>query len=163
MKIPPYTRSENEINRRVLIKSALLTGGAIALTTVPLAAYVIFPAIQKGSGRWIELGSIEDLPEGNFEMLTFEFMVKDGWVVLPQRGFVWARSVSESKFQVFSSTCTHLACNVIWQETSRSFVCPCHSGKFDENGDPQSGPPTKPLRKLEHKVEDKQLLVYMTV
>ena len=55
-------------------------------------------------------------------MLSYEFMVKDGWLVLPQRGFVWAKTEDGGKLRVFSSTCTHLACNVIWREEEEVFV-----------------------------------------
>jgi Rieske Fe-S protein len=96
-------------------------------------------------------------------MLSYEFMVKDGWLVLPQRGFVWAKNEADGKIKVFSSTCTHLACNVIWQEGAKIFECPCHSGRFDADGQPIAGPPTKPLIVLEHKIEDDNLMVYLTV
>jgi len=95
-------------------------------------------------------------------MLSYEFMIKDGWLVLPQRGFVWADTGSTGKTRVFSSTCTHLACNVIWRKETRTFECPCHSGRFDAEGKPISGPPTKPLSVLEHKLEDGNLLVYLS-
>ncbi|MBW2180989.1 MAG: ubiquinol-cytochrome c reductase iron-sulfur subunit, partial [Deltaproteobacteria bacterium] len=92
-----------------------------------------------------------------------EFMVKDGWLVLPQRGFVWARSEKGAQVKVFSSTCSHLACNVIWQQETGTFNCPCHSGRFNADGRPVSGPPTRPLTELKHKIEDGNLLVYLTV
>jgi len=129
------------------------------VTGIPLAAYVISPALKASKNKWIDLGPAEDLENNNFSMLSYEFMVKDGWIVLPQRGFVWARIDHNQKIKVFSSTCSHLACNVIWQEEAGVFECPCHSGRFDAEGQPLAGPPTRPLSILEHKVEDDNLLV----
>jgi len=129
---------------------------------VPLVSYVIAPAMKKGTGKWVEFGTVEDLESDNFNMLSYEFMVKDGWLVLPQRGFVWARADSREKVKVYSSTCTHLACNVIWREDTQVFECPCHSGRFDSDGRPIAGPPSKPLSVLKHKIEDENLLVYLT-
>jgi len=150
-------------NRRDFIKTAALTGCAALMTGIPLAAYVITPALKKSTGKWIDLGAVEELEPDNFAMLSYEFMVKDGWLVLPQRGFVWAKAEAEGRVKVLSSTCTHLACNVIWREEAGVFECPCHSGRFDAQGQPIAGPPARPLSVLEHKVEDGSLMVYLTV
>jgi Rieske Fe-S protein len=149
--------------RRTFIKTIALTGVAAVVIGVPLASYVIAPSLEKGTGRWFDFGPIEDLNPGEVEMLSYEFMVKDGWLVLPQRGFVWAKTEDGGKLRVFSSTCTHLACNVIWREEEEVFVCPCHSGQFDANGKNIAGPPTKPLAVLEHKIEDGNLKIFLTV
>ncbi len=150
-------------DRRAFIKTAAFVGMSAMVTGVPLASYVITPALEKGTGKWMEFGSVEDLEEDRVEMLSYEFMVKDGWLVLPQRGFVWVKGEAGGGLRVFSSTCTHLACNVIWRPEAKVFQCPCHSGRFDANGQPIAGPPTKPLAVLKHKVEDGNLRVHITV
>ncbi len=150
-------------NRRAYIKTTVLCSGAVLLAGFPLASYFIAPALKKASGKWVDFGAVEDLSPGSIEMLTYEFMVKDGWLVLPQRGFVWAKNEAGGKIKVFSSTCTHLACKVIWQEDAKIFECPCHSGRFNADGQPIAGPPTKPLIVLENKIEDDNLMVYLTV
>ena len=147
--------------RRAFFKTAALAGVAVALTGVPLLSYVVAPALKKGTSKWIDFGPAENLKPGEIGMLSYEFMVKDGWIVLPQRGFVWAKSDGPDNITVFSSTCTHLACNVIWRKEKNIFECPCHSGHFDINGRPIAGPPTKPLVALEHKVEEGKLMVMM--
>lgn len=148
--------------RRAFLKTTVLGGGAAILIGFPLASYFMAPALKKSAGKWVDFGAAEDLTPGGIEMLTYEFMVKDGWLVLPQRGFVWAKTNQNRDIKVFSSTCTHLACNVIWQEQTNHFLCPCHSGRFDADGNPAGGPPTKPLKVLEHKIEEDNLLVYLT-
>ncbi|MBC8391417.1 MAG: ubiquinol-cytochrome c reductase iron-sulfur subunit [Deltaproteobacteria bacterium] len=152
-----------DTDRRAFIKTAALTGCAAFLTGIPLAAYVITPVLKKSTGKWIDLGAVEDLEPDNFTMLSYEFMVKDGWLVLPQRGLVWAKPEEGGQIKVFSSTCTHLACNVIWREESGVFECPCHSGRFNAEGQPIAGPPARPLSVLDHKIEDGSLMVYLTV
>ena len=150
------------VDRRAFIKTSLLCSGAAVLTGIPLASYFVAPALQKATGKWVDFGAVGDLTPGSVEMLTYEFMVKDGWLVLPQRGFVWAKTNNNHNIQIFSSTCTHLACNVIWQEEANEFICPCHTGRFDADGKPIAGPPTQPLSTLEYKVEEENLLVYLT-
>ena len=148
-------------DRRAFIKTTVLGGGAAVLTGYPLISYFITPALKKATGKWVDFGAVENLSPGRIEMLPYEFMVKDGWLVLPQRGFVWAKTNQDHQIKVFSSTCTHLACNVIWQEEANQFICPCHSGRFDSDGKPVAGPPTKPLSVLEHKIEEDNLLAYL--
>ena len=147
--------------RRALLKSAALAGAAIAIIGVPALSYVVAPALKKGTSKWIDFGPVDQLKPGEIEMLSYEFMVKDGWLVLPQRGFVWAKLDSPEQITVFSSTCTHLACNVIWRKEKGIFECPCHSGHFDGNGRPIAGPPARPLVVFEHKVEESKLMVMM--
>jgi Rieske Fe-S protein len=149
--------------RRTFIKTAALTSVAAVITAVPLASYLIAPSLKKGTGKWLDFGPAEDLKPASVEMLSYEFMVKDGWLVLPQRGFVWAKTESSGELRVFSSTCTHLACNVIWREEEEVFVCPCHSGRFNAEGKNIAGPPTRPLAVLEHKVEGGNLKVFLTL
>jgi Rieske Fe-S protein len=158
-----HQKRKIDSDRRAFLKTTGLCGGAVMLTAIPLATYFIAPALKKATGKWVDFGAVEDLLPASIQMLSYEFMFKDGWLVLPQRGFVWAKIDNDRNIKVFSSTCTHLACNVIWREETNSFECPCHSGRFDANGQPIAGPPTKPLRVLAHKIEDKKLMVHLTV
>lgn len=41
--------------------------------------------------------------------------------------------------------CTHWGCEVRWSEQERRYLCPCHEGVFDEEGQVLSGPPPRPL------------------
>jgi Rieske Fe-S protein len=151
------------MSRRTFIKTAIIAGCTALIPGIPLTTYTIFPSLKEQSSNWIDFGPVQDLQPDNFNMLSYEFMVKDGWIVLPQRGFIWARIDGGQQMKIFSSTCSHLACNVIWQEETREFVCPCHSGRFNAEGQPIAGPPSRPLSVLDHKVEDDNLLVFMTV
>jgi nitrite reductase/ring-hydroxylating ferredoxin subunit len=45
-----------------------------------------------------------------------------------------------------SLKCTHLGCEVAWDERDRRYHCPCHEGVFDETGRVVAGPPPRPLR-----------------
>src|SRR5512146_696789 len=38
---------------------------------------------------------------------------------------------SQEGVVVLSMICTHLGCQVQWQEGKAEFYCPCHQGKFD--------------------------------
>jgi cytochrome b6-f complex iron-sulfur subunit len=45
-----------------------------------------------------------------------------------------------------SLRCTHTGCTVSWREDVRQYVCPCHDGRFGEDGEVIAGPPPRPLR-----------------
>jgi len=47
-----------------------------------------------------------------------------------------------------SLLCTHQGCNVRWIEDRQIYLCPCHEGKFNAEGQPTYGPPREPLREL---------------
>ncbi len=49
-------------------------------------------------------------------------------------------------FHLFSPVCTHMKCIVAWNESEKSWDCPCHGGRFDANGNVLNGPPVEPLR-----------------
>lgn len=154
---------QSPISRRAFVTTCALAGGAVVLAAIPLVSTTIIPSLKKGVGKWVDFGKADKLPQDDFSMLSFEFMVKDGWIDLPQRGFVWAKADTQNGIKVFSSICSHLACNVIWNKDTRMFECPCHTGRFDPDGKPVSGPPKKPLSLLSHKVEEGKLLVHITL
>jgi len=53
--------------------------------------------------------------------------------------------LSPGRFLAFSAVCTHLGCVVTWRPEEKIFFCPCHAGRFSEDGEVLGGPPPKPL------------------
>jgi len=51
-----------------------------------------------------------------------------------------------------SLVCTHIGCIVRWDPGEKQYLCPCHRGRFDENGQVAGGPPTAPLAEIATRV-----------
>lgn len=62
-------------------------------------------------------------------------------------------------FLAFSKVCTHLGCLVKYHPEKQLFICPCHAGIFDLEGNVVSGPPPKPLEKFAVRVEGGNLVI----
>jgi cytochrome b6-f complex iron-sulfur subunit len=62
-------------------------------------------------------------------------------------------------FLAFSKVCTHLGCLVKYDKERLLFICPCHAGMFDLEGNVVSGPPPQPLQKFAVKVEGDNLVI----
>jgi Rieske Fe-S protein len=59
----------------------------------------------------------------------------------------------------FSRTCTHLGCLIEYSKSNMMFICPCHAGIFDLEGNVVSGPPPKPLTAIPLKIEGETIII----
>lgn len=47
-----------------------------------------------------------------------------------------------------SLLCTHTGCVVKWREDRHEYLCPCHEGRYDADGNVIAGSPPKPLPRV---------------
>lgn len=121
-----------------------LSGGSATSSTAPFA----IPLVQQG--QWVGLFAADTLAPGQVRRFVTESVV----------GFVRRTSTG---YQALSGACTHMGCLLAWNATDRTFDCPCHGGRFLEDGQsaPSSSTPYRPLPAIETKVEAGMLWVFL--
>jgi len=153
--------SDKSMSRRKFLGAGI---GVIAGTvTIGLGGAALVgigaPAItNKREGKWVEAGNAAELTAGQFNQVSIVYDAKDGWMEGKAKMLAYVK-VDGENVSAFSATCSHLGCNVNYDESTGGFKCPCHTGIYDANGKNIGGPPPKPLKKLEAKIENGKLMV----
>jgi len=151
--------SSNEISRRGFFTKLgiLFNGLAATVLAVPIVGFLA-SSITRGRASgylsWVPLGSVNEFPEGETRLATFQnpyVMPTDGKTVDTA---CWVRRISGDQFQVFAVNCAHLGCPVRWFPQSGLFMCPCHGGAYYRDGSRASGPPERGLFEYPNKVEN---------
>jgi Rieske Fe-S protein len=72
---------------------------------------------------------------------------------------------SNNEVIAISAACTHMGCIVQWQNSDRSFHCPCHNGLFTQNGLPDDSSQIRYLAALPrlHVKVDENKNIYVEV
>jgi cytochrome b6-f complex iron-sulfur subunit len=65
----------------------------------------------------------------------------------------------EKGFIAFSRVCTHLGCLVDYNKRKQLFLCPCHAGVYDLEGNVVSGPPPKPMSVIPLRIEGGNIVI----
>ena len=55
---------------------------------------------------------------------------------------------AQNEFHVVDTTCTHMGCEVKWNDAEHSWDCPCHGSRFTVDGQIVEGPAMKALKGL---------------
>lgn len=127
------TLQKPEIKRRDFLKTAWAAlGGLAALEIGGLALAYMQPRLADGEfGGLITAGKETDFPAGSVTHI-------------PNGRFYIVR-LADGGFLAVYQRCTHLGCNVPWDQTAGAFICPCHSSQFTTEGAVQNPPAPRPL------------------
>jgi Rieske Fe-S protein len=118
-----------------------LTHGLTALFAtvlgLPALAYLIDPrnrAAQENEFKTV--ARLSDLPIGVPQQVVLRDIRRDAWTLHPNDviGRAWLVRRDANRVDAFTTICPHLGCSVNFAEKDKLFLCPCHGGTFDVNG-----------------------------
>ena len=98
------------------------------------------------------------IPMGDITTHTVEYDVKNG-LYTQEKSMPVLVSRSGDQIICFNASCTHAGCIVKWDGKTNRFLCACHGGTFDREGNVLAGPPPRPLDRYNFKVDSGHLLI----
>ncbi len=115
--------------KEVYAPSRFNTASAVnfVVTNVDVAKHLV-------AGKLKPAGEMEDLPPGEARIVSI-----DG-------DKIGAFRDDKGKLRLVDITCTHMGCELSWNEAERSWDCPCHGSRFTYEGDIIEGPALSRLR-----------------
>lgn len=151
--------SEKVTRRRALTVLAGFIASAWSLAVAALTGlFVTTPWRNKGQVDETLLGRISVYgPE--YRVVRMRVPVQDGWFRHIDHKIVYVRIQEDGEPFVLAGTCSHLACTVNWNDETHEFVCPCHGGRFADDGRVLSGPPPTGLERLSFEVRDSNIYI----
>ena len=144
------------MNRRDFYRyGTIALGGLVsAVLAVPGVAFVLSPLRQKSKqGDLQKLTNLDSLKVGVPKSFAIIAERQDAWVKYPKEpvGSVWlVRQPAGQKPEViaFTAECPHLGCAVNLSAEGKSFLCPCHTSRFDFAGKPENQVPPRGMDTL---------------
>jgi cytochrome b6-f complex iron-sulfur subunit len=121
-------------------------GGAVTLEMGGLTLAYVQPRLAEGEfGSIISVGMVGEFPPGSVTHI-------------PNGRFYLSR-LQDGGFLAIYQRCTHLGCNVPWDQVQGKFVCPCHNSQFTVDGEVLNPPAPRPLDLFAITIEDGMIKV----
>ena len=175
---------EDEEEPRVYPRSVFLelsTLGIAAaiggIVTLPILGFAVLPSFTNQEEPEVDLGPLDNFPEGQFVIVTF--------IAEPILGEVSRRTAyiryngdldGQPSFTMLNSRCVHLGCPVqpngpvedeqrkeykrtvsITPTQPSGFSCPCHGGAYDTEGRRTAGPPVRSMDRFAFSIKNGNL------
>jgi Rieske Fe-S protein len=130
------------VGRRDFAKFMVLTSLAFAVGQAWIVVQNFFRG-RTGAAPIRAIARVADLPVGQSRLFNYPG---------PESHAILVR-LAEDRFVAYDQQCTHLLCPIVAEPGRGRFHCPCHNGNFDiETGRVLSGPPPRPLARIQLKV-----------
>jgi Rieske Fe-S protein len=187
--VPDAVDEEEEAERygrdTFLSLTTLGLGGVITvLVAAPVTAFAVLPAFVGQGHDEVDLGPIENFPEGDFVIATFLSNPEQG-EVSRRTAYVRYNGPKDGvpSFTILSNRCVHLGCpvqvNGLTLENQKErlpiadgppveltptraasgFGCPCHGGQYSTEGNRTAGPPVRALDRYRFAILDGRLIL----
>jgi Rieske Fe-S protein len=182
--MPPPEPGERFPRSKFLEAATLGLGGIIGgIVTVPAIGFAVLPSFLKQHAKEIDLGPISDFPEGQFVVATFLRDPSQG-EISRRTAYIRNNGLVSGKpsFTCISNRCAHLGCPVqpggpVFETKKKTekignkevtltptlpaagFICPCHGGAYDQEGNRTAGPPVRALDRYEFSIRNGHLIL----
>jgi Rieske Fe-S protein len=141
----------HDTRRAALVR---IVNSGLALITAALAGLVGLVAApeKRDSGkRWRRAAPLSGLPSDKPLTAVLAERHAQGWFETKKQSVVFIDRDGDG-YRALSATCQHLGCRVRWDDGKHQFLCPCHGGVYDRQGNVVSGPPPRPLERYNVRV-----------
>lgn len=125
---------------------AALCAALVAIPGVRFLLGTVRPPSQAQARRH-RVAELNGLPTGKPVYVPVIGTRRDAWTTFPEEpiGYVWLIRRDDAtvppvncRVDAYSALCPHLRCRIQTDSSQSQFVCPCHRGAFDLNGQPLS-------------------------
>jgi Rieske Fe-S protein len=185
--MPPPAPGEKFPRSKFLEGATLGLGGVIGgIVTVPAIGFAILPAFVDQGFDEVDVGPLDEFPEGQWMIATF-LLDPEAGEVSRRTAFIRNNGMLEGKpsFTTISNRCVHLGCPVqanglpqddrakTFESTAGTevrlvpvqpagFSCPCHGGAYDIEGNRTAGPPVRAMDRYEYSIRNSRVLLGKT-
>jgi menaquinol-cytochrome c reductase iron-sulfur subunit len=182
--MPEPAPGERFPRSKFLEGATLGLGGVIGgIVTLPAVGFALLPAFVKQHAHEVDLGPLSEFPDNKFVVATFMRDPKQGEITR-MTAFIRNNGLLNGKpsFTCISNRCAHLGCPVqaggpLFEDQKKvektangevtlipalpaaGFICPCHGGAYDQEGNRTAGPPVRGLDRFEFVIRNGRLIL----
>jgi quinol---cytochrome c reductase iron-sulfur subunit, bacillus type len=166
-QIPGAFEGETVTRRRFMTVTTNVAGAvAVSAIALPALGFALGPVFEKHEQPWNDVGPVDQFREDTYipKVVTLTPTIGQAGKSI---AYVRKRSSLDTKgpndqysqYIALSSRCMHLGCPVRFVEAAGRFICPCHGGVYDFQGQVDGGPPVRPLDRFYTRVRNNRLEV----
>jgi Rieske Fe-S protein len=158
-----YFEGETMTRRAVFALGGQAAGGlAIGLVALPAIGFAIAPVGDRPDENWESVGPLDEFDPESYTPAVIT--IRDG-IGEAGKTTTYVRQgnpeinpdESPDEYIAISTRCAHLGCPVRFVKASSTFICPCHGGVYDFEGQVIGGPPVRPLDRFQTRITNGQL------
>jgi menaquinol-cytochrome c reductase iron-sulfur subunit len=160
-----YFEGETMTRRAAFIVGGqAVAGAATAVVILPVVGFAVAPIFDRPEERWEAVGAPDDFTADNYRQAVItqvEGVGDSGKTTVYIRKGIPEEPFNEEagSYVAISTRCAHLGCPVRYFPSAGNFICPCHGGVYDFEGQVIGGPPVRPLDRFQTRVSGGQVEV----
>jgi menaquinol-cytochrome c reductase iron-sulfur subunit len=158
-----YFEGETMTRRTAFAVAGQAAGGlAVMVVALPAVAFAVAPIFDSPEESWEGVGPLDDFSPDTYRQAVITIVDGIGesgktTVYVRQGNPEINPDESPDEYVAISTRCAHLGCPVRFVSAASTFICPCHGGVYDFEGQVIGGPPVRPLDRFQTRIAGDQL------